>query len=240
MRRPGAAWTLALLLGAAALLGVGCASAKGHHPQSPESVPAERMLHTGDQDVELRVARLSPEAVLRALGSNSDRLARNAAVLEVRISAGTSRVTASRDSFRLRLPGGEEVQPLETKWVLALTNLPEHETGDFWKPWNWPQESALDIKTPEEAVLYIALLTPVFLVDVVRHALKESEARQETPDVRERTKLPRVVEPGHSADLFLVFWPRTGAIPSDSRLRLDVRFELKRSTWQRELEIPVD
>lgn len=240
LRGPGsAAWIPALLLAAAALLGAGCASAKGH-PQSPGSVPLEQMGHAGDQDVELWVARLSPEAVLRALGSHADRLARNAAVLEVRISAGASRVPASRDSFRLRLPSGEEVQPLERTWVLALMNLPEHKAGDFWKSWNWPQESAFDIKSPEEAILYIALLTPVFLVDVVRYAVKESQARDESPDVRKRTMLPRVIQPGHSADLLLVFWPRTGSIPGDSRLQLDVRFELKRSAWRRELEIPMN
>ncbi len=178
------AWIPALPL-SAALLGAGCASAKGHYAQPPLLVSVEQTQHAGDRDVELWIARLPPETILRVLGSHGERLARSATILEVRISAGASPVPVSRDSLRLRLPSGEEEPPLETRWVLAAMSRPGiGADGGSSGSGNWPAEGAIDIK--------------------------------------------------------IVFWPKTGGIPKEGRVPLELRFELERCTWQGELEIPMN
>jgi hypothetical protein len=191
-----------------------------------------------------------PEAVLRVLGAQAEWLARRPTVLEVRISAGPLPVPMSQDSFRLRLPGGE-AQPLETKWVLTTMHLPKTGTGGGSSgsgsrssgSGNWPPEGAIDIKSPEEAVFWLGLIPPIAVANAISQALRESKesyAEHVTADVRAKTMLPRIVEPERSVDLLLVFGPRTGAIPNEGRVPLEVRFELERCTWQSELEIPVN
>ncbi len=234
------AWIPALPL-SAALLGAGCASAKGHYAQPPLLVSVEQTQHAGDRDVELWIARLPPETILRVLGSHGERLARSATILEVRISAGASPVPVSRDSFRLRLLSGEEEPPLETRWVLAAMSRPGiGADGGSSGSGNWPAEGAIDIKSPGEAVLYLGLLAPFFVADAVSQAFRDSYAKHASADMRAKTMLPRVVEPGKSVDLLLVFWPKTGGIPKEGRVPLEVRFELERCTWQGELEIPMN
>ena len=202
------------------------------------------MQHDGDRDVQLWIGRLPPETVRKVLGPQAERLARNATILEARISAGASPVPMSRDSFRLRLPSGEGESPLETKWVLAAMSLPRNGArARPSAPESWPAEGAIDIKTPEEAILYLALLAPFVVVQAVSQAVKESHAdhaNQASVDVRATTKLPRVVAPGKSVELLLVYWPKTGRIPKEGFVPLEVRFELERCTWQRELEIPMN
>jgi hypothetical protein len=236
------AWILTLSLSAAALLGAGCASVKGYRAEPLARVSVEKTQHAGDPDVELWIARLPPETILRVLGSHGDRLARSATILEVRISAGASPVPVSRDSFRLRLPGGEEEPPLETKWVLAAMNLPRigGAGGGSSGSEKWPVEGAQDIDSPESAILYLGLLAPFFIASSVSQAFKQSYAEHANADVWVKTALPRIVEPATSVDLLLVFWPRMGGIPKEGRVPLEVRFELERCTWQSELEIPMD
>jgi hypothetical protein len=245
--RRAVAWILPLSL-SAALLGEGCASMKGYHAEPLPDTPVEKTQRTGDPDVELSIKKLSPQAVLRVLGAQAEWLARRATVLDVGISAGPFPVPVSQDSFRLRLPGGE-AQPLETKWVLATMHLPKTGTGRGSSgsgggssgSGNWPPEGAIDIKSPEEAVFWLGLIPPIALANAISQALRESKetyAERVTADVRAKTILPRIVEPGTSVELLLVFVTRTGAILNEGRAPLEVRFELERCTWQSELEIP--
>lgn len=235
------AWIAALPLSAAAFLGVGCASVKRYHAEPLARVSVENTQHAGDPDVELSIARLPPETVLRVLGTHGERLARSATILEVRISAGASPVPVSKNSFKLRLPGGAAEPPLETRWVLAAMNLPRiGGDGGSSGSGTWPPEGAIDIDSPEGAVFWLGLLAPVVVVSAASRALRESYAEHASADVWMKTMLPRVVEPGESVDLLLVFWPKTGGIPKEGRVPLEVRFELERCTWQSELEIPMN
>ena len=244
MRGLGAsAWFPALSLSAAALLGAGCASVKGYHAEPLARVSVEKTQHAGDPDVELWIARLPPETILRVLGSHGERLARSATILEVRISAGASPVAVSRDSFRLRLPGGEEEPPLETRWVLAAMNLPRiganggssGSSGSSGSG-NWPE----NVDSPESAILALGFLAPFFITSAVSQAFGQSYAEHANADVWAKTMLPRVIEPATSVDLLLVFWPKMGGIPKEGRVPLEVRFELERCTWQSKLEIPMN
>lgn len=230
----------ALLVSAAALVG-GCASAKRYHAEPLAGVSVETSQHAGDPDVELSIARLPAEAVLTVLGSHGKLLARNATILKVRISAGASPVPVSRNSFRFRLPGGTSESPLETRWVLAAMNLPRigADSGSSGSE-TWPPQGAMDIDSLGEALVWLGLLTPVLVVSAASQAFGESYAEHASADVWVKTMLPRVVEPGMSLDLLLVFWPKTGGIPKEGRVPLEVRFELERCTWQSELEIPMD
>jgi hypothetical protein len=234
------AWILTLPLGAA-LLGAGCASVKGYHAEPLARASVEKTQHAGDPDVELWIARLPPETIVRVLGSHGERLARSATILEVRISAGASPVPVSRDSFRLSLPGGEEEPPLETRWVLAAMNLPRIGAGGGSSgSERWPAEGARDIDSPESAILYLGFLAPFFIAGAVSQAFTQSYAEHANADVWVKTVLPRVVEPATSVDLLLVFWPKMVGIPKEGRVPLEVRFELERCTWQSELEIPMN
>jgi hypothetical protein len=228
------AWIPALSLSAAALLGAGCASVKGYHAEPLARVSVEETQHAGDPDVELSIARLPPETVLRVLGPHGERLARSATILEVRISAGASPVPVTRDSFKLRLPSGAGERPLETRWVLAAMNLPRIGAG------GGSSGLSIDIESPEEAVLWLGLLAPFFVAGAASQAFGESYAEHASADVWAKTMLPRVVEPATSVDLLLVFWPKTGGIPKEGRVPLEVRFELERCTWECELEIPMN
>jgi hypothetical protein len=252
----------AVLLSMAVVLGAGCASVKEYHAEPLAGVSVEDAQHAGNPDVELWVTRLPPDAALRVLRLKAEWLTRRATILEVRISAGPSPVPVSRDSFRLRVPNGTEELPLETKWLLAAMLLPKTGAGGGSRrsgggssgpgggssgSEKWPPEGAIDIESPEEAIIYLGLQIVPLAAAYVSRALsqacevsKESYVEEATADVRAKTMLPRVVEPGTSVGLLLVFVPRTGAIPTEGRLSLEVRFELERCTWQRNLEVPMN
>ncbi len=228
---------IAHVLVASLLLGAACASAPpAATPPSPGDEAATRV---GDADAEVSVSRLSREQVLSVLGPPGQRLAESATVFEVRITAAASPARLSATSFRLRLPTGEGVDPLEPKWVLAAMDLPGEAApsgggGTSWPVFDEPQ----DVGT---AILDMALVSILVLAIGVKAVIESSKPKarlRARAEVWDMVALPRTVGRGRTARLLLVYWPRFGRVPAGIPLPLEVRFELERCTWQAEIVIP--
>ena len=120
-------------------------------------------------------------------------------------------------------------------------NLPRNIAGvgpSGW--WHALEEDPLDIESLGGAGVWLGLLAPFFIASAASQAFGQSYAEHASADVWVKTILPRVVEPGTSVDLLLVFWPQRGGIPKEGLVPIEVRFELERCTWRSELEIPMN
>ncbi len=234
-RTPGAT---ALALVGSLLVQAGCVSTPTHRTETAVHNPAA--VQAGDRDVRLSFTRLSREQVLAVLGWRGQRLAESATVLQVTIiPASPARLSAS--SFRLRLPTGEGVDPLEAKWVLAAMDLPADAAPSGRGEGSWPVFDEPD--NVETAILDIALVSILALAIGVRAVIESSKSKDRLRvrgDVWEMVALPRTVGRGRTARLLLVYWPRFGRVPAGISLPLEVQFELERCTWRAEIAIPGD
>jgi hypothetical protein len=219
-----------------AILGSGCAASNTAYRSEPLArVAAEKPQRAGDPDLEISVGKLSREAIGRVLGQHGEELARNATILEARISAGAAAATVSPSSFRLRLPSGFGEQPLETRWVLAAMDLPN---GPGWCLLGVPR-----VEEPGDAYVLGAwlALAPIFLAtEAVARVGPEHSRDAAAADVWLKTALPRVIAPETSLDLLLVFWPRMDRVPAQGTVPLEVQLELDGCTWRHELAISLD
>lgn len=154
-------------------------------------------------------------------------------MLEVRLLAGPELVTVSRESFRVLLPTGTSEPPLETRWILASMDLPAV-APRLWLP------EISDVNDSAAAVVWMGLLAPLAIAEVVVREKGERYAEAASYDVWRKTSLPRTVEPQSSLDLLLVFWPRTERLPDTGSLELELSFELERCTWRAEVMVPMD
>ena len=198
-------------------------------------------MRVGDADARLSVTRLSREQVLAALGWHGQRLAESATVLEVTVTPAASPACLSASSFRLRLPTGEGVDPLEAKWVLAAMDLPGDAAPSARGETTWPVfDEPDDVGT---ALLDIALVSILVVAIGVKAVIEgsKSKARLRTrADVWDMVVLPRTIGRGATGRLLLVYWPRYGRVPSGIALPIDVQFELAHCTWRAEVVIPAD
>jgi hypothetical protein len=215
------------------IVAAGCASTSAYRAQPLEPTLVPRAANLGDPDLELSVGKLPAEAVLRVLGSHGQRLGRSTTILEVRLLAGPELVRVSRESFRVRLPTGASELPLETRWILVSMDLPDV-APRLWLP------EISDVNDPAAAVIWMGLLAPLAIAEVVVRDNGERYAEAASYDVWRKTILPRTVEPQSSLDLLLVFWPKTGRLPDTGSVELEVRFELERCTWRAGLMVPMD
>lgn len=230
---------IAHVLVASLLLGAGCASAP---PAATPSPPGhEAAVRIADPDARLSVKRLSREQVLTVLGPHGQRLSESATVLEVAITPVASPAQLSESSFRLRLPTGEAVDPLEPKWVLAAMDLPGDAAPSGRGETSWPVfDEPDDVGT---ALLDIALVSVLVVAIGVKAVIDSSKSKARLharSDVWDMVALPRTVGRGRTARLLVVYWPRFGRVPAGIPLPLEVRFELEHCTWQAEIVIPAD
>ena len=200
----------------------------------------EATVRFDDPDARLSVTRLSREQVLAVLGWRGQRLSESATVLDVAITpASPARLSAT--SFRLRLPTGEGVDPLEPKWVLAAMDLSGDAAPSGRGETRWPVfDEPDDVGT---AILDIALVSILVLAIGVKAVIESSKPKaglRARAEVWDMVALPRTVGRGRTARLLLVYWPRFGRVPAGIPLPLEVRFELERCTWQAEIVIPPD
>jgi len=243
--RPRTPDVIALALVGSLLIQAGCASTpstgtrSGVRGATASSAARPAGVEAGDRDARLSFARLSREQVLAALGWRGQRLAESATVIEVTITpASPARLSA--DSFRLRLPTGEGVDPLEAKWVLAAMDLPGDAASSGGET-SWPVfDEPEDVGT---AVLDIALVSILVLAIGVKAVIDRSKSKDRLrtrSEVWDMVALPKTVGRGRTARLLLVYWPRFGRVPAGIPLPLEVKLELEHCTWRAEIVIPAD
>lgn len=238
-RHPSTAAAIALATAEALLLG--CASAPTGAPlPAPRDETAVRF---EDADARVSIARLSKDQVLKVLGPHGRRLSESATILEVEVVPVASHARLSEKSFRLRLPTGEMVDPLEPKWVLAAMDLPGDAapSGTGTGETTWPLVDEPD--NVETAMLELALVSILVVAIGVKAVIDSSKAKarlRPRAAAWEKVALPRTVERGHTGRLLVVYWPRYGRVPGGIPLPIEVQFELARCTWRAEVVIPAD
>lgn len=244
--RPRTPGVIALALVGSLLIQAGCAStpSTGTRPEArgpaAASVAHPAAVQAGDRFVQLSFARLSREQVLAALGWRGERLAESATVIEVTIiPASPARLSA--DSFRLRLPTGEGVDPLEAKWVLAAMDLPGDAASSGGGETTWPVfDEPSDVGTALLDIALVSILVVAIGVKAVIDRSKSKDRLRRRSEVWDAVALPRTVDRGRTARLLLVYWPRFGRVPAGIPLPLEVQFELEHCTWRGEIVIPAD
>jgi hypothetical protein len=221
-----------------------CASQRPYQAESLTVFRPARQDEVEHAGIHLLAGRLSSESeVVRVLGPRSSWLRAYATILQLRIRAGSSAVTVSRDSFKLRQPTGQELRSLSSEEVLAAVSLP----GDLhWgKSDDYEPDSAMHVSSAYEALMMLGVAG---LHAVIGKAVEGARAARYTEsatrygesarsDVEKKTASPREIRPGESLDLLVVFVPKAGNLPAADALTLTAEFTVDGGNWKKDLVV---
>jgi len=201
-------------------LGLGCSSARTYRADSLANFLANKQYRVEDPDFHLTVGRLDKDGVVRVLGAKSALLAASGAVVQMRLTAISGSVGLKRAAIRLR--ADEDLAPLSSEEVLAAVSLSASPGAGLpvtSSPGGGPHTgTGATGSTGLTAIAQLGIAGLAIAARAIAQSGNEDYRDSARADVEEKTALPREVEAGQTADLLLVFLPKSGKPPVECSL----------------------